>query len=94
MSNENQERGNESVQGSPVGSSVPFDSINSAGAYVFEGSGHLLRVPPDSIKPGRSPLMSIQSKEPLRVTKISDNPFITVTKARMRAAEHDLSPNW
>lgn len=35
MSNDNQE-GNESVQGSPVGSSVPFDSINSPGAYVLK----------------------------------------------------------
>ena len=91
---DNQERGNESVQGASVGSSVPYDGINSAGAYVFENSGHLLRVTEDSIKPGRSPLMTIQSKEPLRVTKISDNPFITSTKARTFAATHDISPNW
>jgi len=94
MSNENQERGSESVQGTPVGGSVPYDSINSPGAYVFERTGHLLRVPEDSIRPGRSPLMQIQSKESLRVTKISNNPFITSTKARMTASQHDISPNW
>lgn len=94
MSKDNQERGNESVQGTPVGSSVPFDSINSAGAYVFEGSGHLLRVPPDSIKRGRSPLMTMTAKEPLRATKISDNPYIEVTEARLIAADHDVPVNW
>lgn len=94
MSTGNQERGNESVHGAPVGGSVPYDSINSPGAYVFEQTGHLLRVPEDSIKPGRSPLMQIDSKEPLRVVKISNNPFITATKARMIASQHDISPNW
>ncbi len=94
MGNDNAETGSESAQGTAVGSSVPFDTINAPGAYVFEQTGHLLRVPPDAIKLGRSPLMSIKSKDPLRVTKISDNPYIDSTKARMIAADHDQSPNW
>ncbi|MHA2281548.1 MAG: hypothetical protein ACXAC5_11940 [Promethearchaeota archaeon] len=94
MTSDNQERGGESVQGTPVGSSVPFDRINSPGAYVNETTGHLFRVPQDAIQSGRSPLMVIEAKDPMRLRKISDNPFITSTKARLHAAQHDVSPNW
>ena len=88
------ERGSESVQGTPVGASVPFDSINSAGAYVAEWSGHLFRVPNDSIQAGRSPLMAVEAIEPLRVRKISNDPFIARTKAAMICAKHDLAQNF
>ncbi len=94
MAERNAETGSASVQGIPVGSSVPFDSINSPGAYVFNQTGHLLRVPADAIAPGRSPLMTICAKGPLMVTKLSDNPFITLPKAAQKAADQDISPNW
>ena len=76
------------------GSTVPFDKINDPGAYICNWSGHLLRVPDDAIKPGRSVVVNFMAKEPLLVTKISDNPFVTVTKARMLAADHDLEVNF
>ena len=44
----------------------------------------------DGVTPGRSPLINLVGPEPLFVTKISDNPFIPVTKAKMLACDFDL----
>ena len=77
-----------------VGTQVPFESINEPGTYVCNWSGHMLRVPDDAIKPGRSPLMSITGSTPLYVTKISDDPFVAISKARLLAANCDLNVNF
>ncbi len=76
------------------GVTVPFDQINAPGAYICNWSGHLLRVPEDGVTPGRSPLINIVATEPLTVTKISDNPYITITKAKLLASNFDLNVNF
>lgn len=76
------------------GTQIPFEAINDPGCYVCNWSGHLLRVPEDGIKPGRSPLLDLVSREPLMTTKLSDNPFIPVSKARILAADHDVNVNF
>ena len=38
--------------------------------------------------------MMIRGKEPLFVTKISDDPFVQVSKARIRAADKDVCVNF
>lgn len=73
---------------------MTWDQINDPGAYICHWSGHLLRVPEDGVTPGRSPLLSLIGPEPLFVTKISNNPYITVTKAKLVAANFDLSVNF
>jgi len=73
---------------------IPFDRINEPGAYVCNWSGHLLRVPEDGYTAGRSPVVNIVGSEPLYVTKISDNPYVTLTKAKLLAANFDLHVNW
>ena len=72
------------------GTCVPFEAINEPGCYICNWSGHLLRVPGDGVAPGRSPLICILGTGPLYVTKISDNPYIPVTKARLLAANCDV----
>ena len=76
------------------GSTVPFDQINEPGCYICNWSGHLLRVPEDGVAPGRSPLVNIIGTEPLVVTKISNNPFITLTKTKMVASNLDVADNF
>ena len=76
------------------GIQVPFDSINEPGTYICNWSGHMLRVPEDAIKPGRSPLMCLTGNEPLFVTKVSDDPFVAISKARILAANCDLAVNF
>ena len=77
-----------------MGKVIPFDQINEPGCYICNWSGHLLRVPDDSIAPGRSPLINMIGCDPLYVTKISDCPFIPVTKARLLAANCDVNVNF
>ncbi len=77
-----------------VGTTIPFDAINEPGAYICNWSGHLLRVPEDGVTAGRSPLINIVGNEPLTVTKISENPYITLTKAKLLASNFDLNVNF
>lgn len=77
-----------------VGTTFGFDQIESPGAYVCNWSGHLLRIPDDAVNHGRSPVLEILGKDDLQVTKISENPFIAVTKARMVTSDLDLDVNF
>ena len=90
----NQQAFNTTYRTATVGTTIPFDGINEAGAYICNWSGHLLRVPEDGVTPGRSPMINIVGTEPLTVTKISDNPFITLTKAKLLASNWDLNVNF
>ena len=76
------------------GTQVAFEGIDEPGCYICNWSGHMLRVPEDGIKPGRSPLLSLTGTEPLFVTKISSDPYVTISKARMLAADWDLKVNF
>ena len=77
-----------------VGTTIPFEAIHEPGCYVCNWSGHLLRIPDDGVAPGRSPLINIVGCEPLFVTKVSDNPYITLTKAKMVASNLDQNVNF
>ncbi len=76
------------------GQVIPFEQIEEQGAYVCNWSGHLLRIPEDAVSSGRSPLMSMNGSETLFVTKIADNPFLTLTKARLIACNLDVAVNF
>lgn len=77
-----------------VGAQFPFSNLDEPGTYVSNWSGHLVRIPQESLKPGHSPVLEIIGKEPMIVTKLSDDPFITINKARMIAADLDLMVNF
>ncbi len=76
------------------GSQIPFDGIHDPGCYVSNWCGHLLRIPEDALKPGRSPVMTIRGLKPLFVTKICHDPYVPVSKARMLAADCDAAVNF
>ena len=83
------------IQGdSTCGATLPFEQISAPGAYICNWSGHLLRVPEDGVVAGRSPLLNIVGTTPLTVTKISENPYITITKAKLLASNFDLAVNF
>ena len=87
-----QSEAEQNVQG--YGTQLPFESISEPGAYVCNWSGHLLRVPDDSLKAGRSPTISMRGREPLFVTKIANDPFVQRSKARLLASDGDLPVNF
>lgn len=83
------------VEQGTIGGKCSFDEINQPGAYISNWDGYLLRVSDAGIKPGsHSPLMDIVGKRPLIVTKISDNPYIELAKARKVAANLDYEVNF
>ena len=85
---------NQSYREGDCGKMFPWDQVSEPGAYICHWSGHLLRIPEDGVTAGRSPLVNLIGSEPLYVTKISANPFITLTKARILASNFDLNVNF
>jgi hypothetical protein len=73
---------------------IPFEEVQDAGTYYSNWSGHLIRIPEDGLKAGRSPVIDILGKSPMIVTKLSDDPYMTLTKARIVAADLDLEVNF
>ncbi len=73
---------------------VPFNEINEEGTYYFHPTGWLYRVPADSISLGHSPMMNICSLEECYVTKVSDDPWIPLNKAREICSNWDFSVNF
>lgn len=91
--NNNQATGSR-VHNPGFGTQVSFEAINEPGCYICNWSGHLLRVPADAIQPGRSPLVSMKGIDTPFVTKISNDPFLPVTRARMLTADLDVTVNF
>lgn len=73
---------------------VRWDQLNEPGTYFSNWSGHLIRVPDFALKTGFSPVIEIIGAEPMYVTKLSDNPYLPISKARMIAADLDLCANF
>lgn len=84
----------QTYQDGSCGAVFPFEHINEPGSYICQWNGHLLRVPDDGVAAGRSPMLNIVGPEPLFVAKISNNPWIPLTKARMLASNYDLHVNF
>ncbi len=80
--------------GNAMGQVMPFESICEPGTYVCNWSGHLLRIPSDAVTAGRSPLINILGADCLFVTKICNDPFVPVTKARLLACNCDIAVNF
>ena len=73
-----------------VGVTGPFDRINRPGCFVVNRTGELMRIPEDALQPGRSPAIDIVSRDPWLVTKISNDAYLPLNKARALAADMDL----
>ncbi len=70
-----------------------WNLIKEPGAYVFMDSGELARVPFEALAPGHSPAMTITSKRPVLLARISTDPYVPLSKARQLAADFDLHVN-
>lgn len=69
---------------------MSIGEITEPGAYVTKETGDLIRVPPAGGSDGEDELFDKSSRQPLLVAKVSDNPFIPITKARFAAAALDI----
>ena len=77
-----------------LGTRVPLESIKEPGTYLSSWTGHLISIPKEGFKTGRSPLIEIRGKEPFLVMKLSDDPYIALADARKLATDHDLPVNF
>jgi hypothetical protein len=84
----------QSLHATTPGTTIPFAAIDSPGCYICKWSGHLLRVADTGIAPGRLPHVHLIGPDALFVTKISDNPYLTIGDARRLAANFDLQVNF
>jgi hypothetical protein len=70
--------------------SIPFDAIRDAGAYICDWDGQLMRIWAGALS-AASPAINIVGREPLTVTKISDDPDVPLVRARDLAAQFGVT---
>jgi len=70
-----------------------WEQVNEPGAYVERGTGDLYRILPEAIGPASSPNRR-QGLQGIRLVKLSSDPFLTLTQARLLCAEASIEPNF
>ena len=68
-----------------------FDDINTPGAWLAVDSGQLLQLPPESIKPGHSPVLGMPGVG--RCVLLSNRFDIPMTKLRLIASQSGYQIN-
>ncbi len=71
-----------------------FNDITEPGSYVMLSTGDLVRIPPEAVAPGHSPLITIHSRGTTRVAQLSSNDSELITTLRHLAADNDIQPNF
>jgi hypothetical protein len=74
--------------------SIAFNDISQPGTYYNHETGWLYRVPQEMLAEGHSPFLNVVSRESNYMTKISDDPWIPVGKARQLCANLDFYVNF
>lgn len=73
---------------------MAFNEIERPGSYLILSTGDLVRVPPEGLAPGHSPLITVTSIGETRVAKLSNNPATPISVLRNIAADNDLLVNF
>lgn len=73
---------------------VPFTDIHEPGTYVSISTGNLFRIPEEALAKDRSPVLEIVSETGTMMTKLGDDPWMPISKARQLAADADLCVNF
>lgn len=68
-----------------------LEQVSRPGAYVCRGTGDLIRVTSSGPAEMESELIRTHHDEPLYVTRVSADPFIPISQARIAAANLDLT---
>lgn len=73
---------------------VNWESIHEPGCYVAIGTGDLYRIPKEALVAGASPIIHKVSTNATRYVQLSADPSLTLSQARMMAADLDVKPNF
>lgn len=84
----------EATSSFPRNFTISFNDISEPGAYYSHETGWLYRVPSDMLVLGHSPLINIVSGNENYVTKIIDDPWVPVNKARQICSNMDFAVNF
>jgi hypothetical protein len=68
-----------------------WNDINEPGCYLFTETGCLVRVPNEAIGDGHSPKITFCGTNNPTVCKLSDDPYLTLSRARQIAADNDCT---
>ncbi len=71
-----------------------LEDVKKPGAYVCLGSGDLIRVTGTGGVPDDMPSLQNCDPKTVSVTRISIDPFVSITQARMTAANLDIEINF
>jgi hypothetical protein len=73
---------------------LDWQDLREPGCYVDVASGDLYRVPQEALSAGMSPVIVKESTGASRLRQISKDPFMPTVQARIRAAQHNIQPNF
>jgi hypothetical protein len=73
---------------------VEFENIKDSGSYYNHLTGWLVRMPDETLSLGHSPIMDIVSKNQSLFTRISEDPYVPLNKARRICADLDFDVNF
>ena len=85
---------NTSTQVSSNLTETQWNSIQNPGCYLMVNTGDLVRISPESLAPGHSPLLTFSSKNEVRVAKLSSNVAEPISVLRAIAADNDYFVNF
>ena len=69
---------------------IPLAEVSQSGAYVVRDTGDLLRIPDHSGLSEDEGPFGKNANRSVTVARLSDDPFIPITKARLAAAALDI----
>ncbi len=73
---------------------MAWSEIERPGSYLIIGTGDLVRMPPEALAAGHSPLITLTSYEEKRLAKLTDSPATPISKLRTIAADNDFFVNF
>jgi hypothetical protein len=71
-----------------------WSNIQDPGSYLMVQTGDLVRIGPESLAAGHSPLLTFSSKNEVRVAKLSGNVSEPISVLRTIAADNDYFVNF
>ncbi len=95
MANQTEEKKPPDFGANSTGPRVLLQDILEPGAYVCHWNGDLLRVLENELPLDELPdLPATTEEQVLEMTKLSSDPFITISQARMAASNFDIEANF
>jgi hypothetical protein len=71
-----------------------WTNIHQPGFYASRTTGQGYRITPDLLIQGASPSLSVLGAENERFVRLSDDPFVPTSAARLLCADNDISPRF